>query len=341
VRRFKPRTARADASAVRASIGLLVCVAALLAQHASAESLEALFARSEAAYANGQVDAAVALLEARLAAPEPEDNLVALHGTLGDLYLERADAKRALEHYDWIVAEHPDYARGHYMRGLALDQLARFLEAIDAYAIAGEKRYDEAEIRGRIGVDYVILANLPETLEADRPRYGELARKSLTRAVELDPRDPVALGNLGDILFNLGDFEQALDYYTTLDRLEPSRPMTLARIGNTHLQLKQCEPAVENLLRAAKILQESKPRSAADARTFRDIEAFSRVRAAECLIALDRSRDARSEIARVLELANCPDCGSVDPGLDRSKTRAEQLLAQLDATPASNASAEH
>jgi len=337
VRGFKTRSVRADASAVRASIGLLVCVAALLAQRASAESLEDLLARSEAAYASGQFDASVAMLEARLAAPEPADNLVALHGTLGDLYLERADAKRALEHYDWIVAEHPDYARGHYKRGLALEQLARFPEAIDAYAIAGEKHYDEAEIRGRIGVDYAILANLPETPDTDRPHYGELARRSLTRAIELDPRDPVALGNLGDIIFNLGDFEQALEYYERLDRLEPSRPMTLARIGNAHLQLKRCEPAVENLLRAAKILQESKPRNAADARVFRDVEAFSRVRAAECLIALDRSREARSEITRVLDLAKCTDCGSANHGLDRSKARAEQLLEQLDASPASNA----
>jgi len=331
------RLARVDATALRASISLLLCIAALLAPRASAESLEELLARSEAAYASGQLDAAVALLEARLAKPEPADNLVALHGTLGDLYLESANAKQALEHYDWIIAEHPNYARGHYKRGLALEQLARFLEAIDAYAIAGEKHYDEAEIRGRIGFDYVLLADLPATPDADRPRYAELARKSLMRAVELDPRDGVALGNLGDIYFNLGNFEQALEYYERLDRLEPSRPMTLARIGNTELQLKRCEPAVESLLRAAKILNESTPRSEADARIARNIEAYSRVRAAECLIALDRPREARGEIARVLDLASCPDCGATSRELDRSKARAEKLLAQLDATPAANA----
>jgi tetratricopeptide (TPR) repeat protein len=321
---------------MRASIRLLVCFAALLASTASAESLEEMLARSEAAYTKGQIDEAVAILQARLENPEPGDNLVPVHGTLGDIYLETANAKKALEHFDWIAAEHPRYARAHYKRGLALEQSARFLEAIDAYALAGEQYYDAGEIRGRIGFNYMLLANLPDTADADRRRYGELARKSLTHAVQLDPRNHSALGNLADICFNLGEFELALEYYQRMDRMEPSRPMTLARIGSTYLRLEQCEPALENLFRAAKMLNESKPKTQADAYVYRDVEAFSRVRAAECLIALNRSKEARSEIARVLEIANCPDCATTSREVDRSKTRAEELLLQLDATPPAN-----
>ncbi len=328
---------RADATALRESIRLVVCLVALLAPTAAAESLEELLARSEAIYATGRFDEAVAILQARLEKPEPDDNLVPVHGTLGDLYLEMANPEKALEHFDWIAAEHPRYARAHYKRGLALEQLARFLEAIDAYALAGEQRYDEAEIRGRIGFNYTLLANLPETSAADRQRYGELARKSLTRAVQLDPHNHSAMGNLADISFNLGEFQLALDYYKRTDQMEPSRPMTLARIGSTHLQLGQHEPALENLLRAAKILEESKPRTQADVYVYRDVEAFSRVRAAECLIALNRSTEARNEISRVLEIANCADCTTSSREVDRSKSRAEELLLQLDATPPANA----
>jgi tetratricopeptide (TPR) repeat protein len=321
---------------MRAATRVVLCLAALLAATASAESLEELLARSEAAYARGQLDEAVAILKARLAKPEPEDNLVPVHGTLGDLYLEMGDANKALEHFDWIAAEHPNYARAHYKRGLALEQSARFVEAIDAYALAGEKYYDEAEIRGRIGFNYMLLANSPDTPAPERPRYGELARKSLTRAVELDPRNHSAMGSLADIVFNLGEFRLALDYYRRMDQMEPSRPMTLARIGNTYLKMGQCEPALEHLLRAAKILSESKPRTQADAHIYRDAEAFSRIRAAECLIALSRPAEARSEIARVLEIANCPDCTTTSREIDRSKLRAEVLVLQLDATaPAS------
>ena len=148
--RFKAPGSRADAAAMRATKRLFVCLAVLLSGTASAESLEEVLARSEAAYVKGQFEEAVAILNARLEKPEPDDNLVPVHGTLGDLYLEMAQAKKALEHFDWIAAEHPNYARAHYKRGLALEQSARFSEAIDAYALAGEKYYDEAEIRGRI-----------------------------------------------------------------------------------------------------------------------------------------------------------------------------------------------
>jgi tetratricopeptide (TPR) repeat protein len=144
------------------------------------------------------------------------------------------------------------------------------------------------------------------------------------------------MGNLADIVFALGDFRLALDYYRRMDQMEPSRPMTLARIGNTYLQMGQCEPALESLLGAAKILSESKPRTQADAHIYRDVEVFSRIRAAECLIALSRPTGARSQIARVLEIANCPDCTTTSREFDRAKLRAEVLLLQLDATaPAS------
>jgi len=335
--RFKARPPWTDATAMRASALAVLCLAPLVAATASAENLEEVLARSEAAYARHQFDEAVAILEARLEAPEPDDNLVPIHGTLGDLYLEMADAEKALEHFDWIAKQHPNYARAHYKRGLALEQSSRFKEAIDAYAIAGEKLYDEAEIRGRIGFNYVLLANSPDTPDAERPRYAELARKSLTRAIELDSRNYAAMGNLADILFNLGQFDRALDYYERMEQMEPARPMTLARIGNTYVQMGRCEPALESLLRAATILKESKPGSEADASVYRDIEAVSRIRAAECLIALQRPSEARSEIERVMEIANCPDCATTGPQIERSRLRAEVLLLQLEASAPANA----
>ncbi len=316
---------------MRTATRVVLCLAALLAAPASAESLEEVLARSEAAYARGQLDEAIAVLVTRLEKPEPDDNLVPVHGTLGDLYLEIAQAKEALEHFDWIAAEHPGYARAHYKRGLALEQSARFKEAIDAYALAGEQYYEEAEIRGRIGFNYVLLANSPDTPDDERPRYEELARKSLARAIKLDPRNYSAMGNLADIIFNLGEFQLALDYYKRMDKMEPSRPMTLARIGSTYLKMGQCEPALESLLGAATILNGSKPRTQADAYIYRDVEVFSRIRAAECLIELSRPAEARSEITRVLEISNCPDCKATSSEIARSKLRAEVLLLQLDA----------
>jgi tetratricopeptide (TPR) repeat protein len=322
---------------MRPSTRVFLCLAALLVSTASAETLEDVLTRSETAFARGQFDEAIAGLEARLKKPAPDDNLVPIHGTLGDIYLEIAQAEKALEHFDWIAAEHPNYARAHYKRGLALEQSARFKEAIEAFSIAGEMYYPEADVRGRIGFNYMILANLPSTPDADRPRYGELARKSLKRAIKLDPRNHSAMGNLADVVFNLGEFQLALDYYKRMDGMEPSRPMTLARIGSTYLQMGQCEPALESLRGAAKILSESKAKTQKDAYLYRDVEVFSRIRAADCLIKLSRLAEARSELTRVIEVANCPDCTTTSRELDRSKLRAEELLLQLDATAPANA----
>jgi len=154
---------------MRTSTRVFLCLAALLASTASAETLEDVLTRSETAFARGQFGEAIAGLEARLKKPAPDDNLVPVHGTLGDIYLEMAQAEKALEHFDWIAAEHPNYARAHYKRGLALEQSARFEEAIEAFSIAGEMYYPEADVRGRIGFNYVLLANSPDTPDAERP----------------------------------------------------------------------------------------------------------------------------------------------------------------------------
>ena len=65
---------------MRASIRVILCLAALLAATASAESLEEVLGRSEAAYARGQLDEAIAILEARLEKPGPDDNSDSVRG---------------------------------------------------------------------------------------------------------------------------------------------------------------------------------------------------------------------------------------------------------------------
>ena len=209
--------------------------------------------------------------------------------------------------------------------------------AVYAYTNAGKLGYDEAEIRSRIGFNYMLIASSSMTADGKRAHYQGLARGSLKRAIELDPRNRTALGNLADIAFNQGETKLALDYYQRLDELEPSRPITLARIGSTYLRMGQCAPAVDNLLRAVTILGESEPANQRDAWINRDVEVSSRVRAAACLIQLQRPAEARGEIARVLEIANCEKCETGSREIDRSKSKAEELLQRLDATAPANA----
>ena len=320
---------------------LALSLVTLLPAVAWGESVEEALATSEAAFLNGQHDEAAAVLESRIARAEPGDDLVQLHGTLGNLYLEMGRSEQALAHFDWLVAKQPDHALAHYKRGETLERSSRAREAIEAYTNAGKLGADEAEIRSRIGFNYMLIASSPMTADAERVRYTRLARGALKRAIELDPQNQSALGNLADIVFNQGELELALEYYLRMDELEPSHPTTLARIGSTYLRMGQCTPALGYLLRAAKIVGEVEPASQSAAWINRDVDVFARVRAAECLIQLKRPAEARSEIARVLEVTNCENCETSSREVARSKSKAEELLQQLDATAPANAQTAH
>jgi tetratricopeptide (TPR) repeat protein len=311
----------------------------LLPSVVGAESVAEALAASQAAFQKGQHDEATSRLESRIARAEAGDDLVSLHGTVGNLYLEMSKSEKALVHFDWLIARYPDQALAHYKRGQALERLSRAREAIEAYTSAGKLGADEADIRSRIGFNYMLLASSPMTADAERERYTGLARGALKRAIELNPRNQSALGNLADIVFNQGLVEQALGYYLQMDALEPERSTTLARIGSTYMRMGQCTPALDHLLRAVKIVEKAKPANQRDTWINRDVEVFSRVRAAECLIRLQRPAEARSEIARVLEIADCEDCKSSSREIDRSKSKAEELLQRLDAASPADAAA--
>ena len=105
--------------------------------------------------------------------------------------------------------------------------------------------------------------------------------------------------------------------------------------------MDRCTPALDHLIRAVELVETSKPASQGETWIDRDTEVFSRVRAAECLIRLQRRAEARSEITRVLEITNCEDCETRSREIDRSKSKAEELLQQLDTAAPADAQAAH
>jgi tetratricopeptide (TPR) repeat protein len=335
--RLKARKLGTDATGMRFSRWLVVGALALFASAAWAQSLEETLRASRRAYDQGQPREAVAVLEARIANPGPEDNLIQLRGTAGDLYMELNETERALRHYDWLIAQHPDSPLAHYKRGQALERTSALLEAIAAYRHAGELGHDTTEVLARSGYCYKVLAARPATTEADRTRYLRLARTNLEAAIERDPKHGSALGNLADLVFNQGEYGRALELYRRMDAFDPNRPTTLSRIGNTQLRLGEHQTALSFLLRAIKIVDEVEPANWGDRWVYRDVVTFSRVLAAECLIALGRPDEARRQIASVLEITDCSGCKMTSREVERSRTRAEELLAKLDSITPANA----
>jgi tetratricopeptide (TPR) repeat protein len=314
-------------------LGLALLALALCASAALAETLEQTLERAAQAANQGRADEAVALLEARLARAGPEDDLVPLRGMLGDVDLLANDPGPALAHYDWIAAQQPDHARAHYKRGQALERASRMEEAIQAYHRAGDLGHEASDALARIGFCYKVLAEREGTPAAERERYLLLAAQRLSRAIQLDTRNGSALGNMADLAFNSGDYPSALKLYLHMDRIQPSKPTTLARLGSTYASLGRHAQAIETLRRAAQLAETGQPVDFADRWVYRDAAVFSRIRIAESLIALGRRAEARGELQRVLELADCGDCRTTTCETERSRERAQVLLEELGTGP--------
>jgi tetratricopeptide (TPR) repeat protein len=314
---------------------------ALFASAAWAQSMEEALAASRRAYDQGQPREAVAVLEARIANPHSADDLIRLHGIAGDLYLELNETQQALAHFDWVLARDPSFSFAHFKRGLVLERTSALLEAIAAYKQAGELGHDAGEVLARSGFCYKVLASRSTTPEADRPRYLGLARTNLETAIERDPKHTSALGNLAGLVFNQGEYKRALELYRRMDELDPNRPTTLSRIGSTQLRLGEYQNALGFLQRAVRIVDGMEPANWGDHWVYRDVAAFSRILAAECLMALGRPDEARHQIASVLEITDCSDCKMTSREVERSRSRAEELLAKLNSIAPANAHPSH
>src|SRR5512142_2891449 len=84
---------------------------------------------------------------------------------------------------------------------------------------------------------------------ADLLAQGELepARAALTRARQLRPRDPKALGLLGQSLYKLGRFEDATEVYGKLVDESPVEAAARVNLGLANLKARRHAQAVRQL----------------------------------------------------------------------------------------------
>ena len=220
-------------------------------------------------------------------------------------------------------------AVAEFQRGLELERTNRCGEAIQSYRIARDLGYDAGEAMARIGFCYRIVADGKEVSADERNMYLQRAAMALSRALQHDPANRSALGNLADLAYNAGDHGSALKLYQQMDRLDPSTAVTLARLGSTWARLGEHEKALEMLRRAARLAEEAQPAGVAGRWIQRDVAIFSRLKAGESLLALGRAAQARRQLERAVEIADCPDCTLRSREAERSRSRAEALLADL------------
>jgi TolB-like protein/DNA-binding winged helix-turn-helix (wHTH) protein len=119
------------------------------------------------------------------------------HNAAALLALMEGDSEGALVHADRAVALSPSLADAHYRRGVTLNNLGRFADAEEALRRASLLDPLSSIRTHAIMMNYLQKGDAAAALEAAR------------RNLRWNPENHVALGGMGQVLMELGDYAQA------------------------------------------------------------------------------------------------------------------------------------
>lgn len=195
-----------------------------------------------------------------------------LISTLGALSLQMNEPATSVAYFDQAIAIDPTQAHAFLYRGIALNRLERFVEAIEDYdaAIALQpgfadalcnkgntllhlKRFEEAllayDAALAIKPDFILsLYNSGNALR-EMQRFAEAAAR-LEAALHLNPNFAPAYLNLGITFKTLGRFDDALLCYDRCLALQPNNTDAFFNRGNLLLSLSRYAEALVNFEQA-------------------------------------------------------------------------------------------
>ncbi|MDE2372428.1 MAG: type IV pilus biogenesis/stability protein PilW [Burkholderiales bacterium] len=175
--------------------------------------------------------------------PDPERQ-ARVRLELASLYFSRGQAETALSEVKGALAANPNLAEGYNLRGLIYANLGEIQPAEQSFRRALElaptdgavnhnygwflcqqRRYAEAESQFAAALAQprygdVVRTQLTQGIcEARNGRWAE-AERTLSRAYELDPRNPVTAYNLADVLLHEREFARARFYVGRINAVE-------------------------------------------------------------------------------------------------------------------------
>ncbi len=202
-------------------------------------------------------DAIAPLREAALL--EPSNSII--HHDLGLAYLEIGKIPDAIAALQNAVASNPRYADAYFRLGIALEKLGKIGEAIIAYDRATELLPSLTEAWFRAGALVYTLGHLDEAIGCFRraaatgakSSFGRLgkARALLTedrneeaelvlrKTLAADPGNATAHDLLGNLLSEIGRFEEARECF---ERAIAIAPM----LAGSYYDLVRCRPVTDN-----------------------------------------------------------------------------------------------
>ena len=158
----------------------------------------------------------------------------------------------ALEHFDAALQQNAAYAEAHLNRGIILNDLGRHDEAHSAFEKAGELDHRDSpvfpsEVGNRIAVTHAQLGDL--YLVANHPAD---AIQHYRAALEIRPRFMDIRSKFAETLIELGELEQAKEELLLILESRPSFVGARVRLGVVHHRLGEDDQAVEQWRRCLK-----------------------------------------------------------------------------------------
>jgi len=114
---------------------------------------------------------------------------------------QQGNLDEAIAHFERILLTDPNFIKGHFNLGFALQNQGRLEEAAASYRRALDLKPDYSEALNNLGTVLTAQKKLDEALACYR------------RTLELTPRDAGAQNNLGTVLLELGKLDEAATCY--------------------------------------------------------------------------------------------------------------------------------
>ena len=160
------------------------------------------------AYQQHDLDKAILYLEQSLRS-DPK-NIMA-HQTLGNIYRDKQDYPKALEHYRFVAEMDPYVYTNHYNVAITNHLLDHIREAVVSYLRALKLKPSDMRSNMNIGLAYASLGR------------ADLGVPYSQKAVEIDPKSPEAWGNLAVVLDEKHDYGAAEPAYQKALELDANR----------------------------------------------------------------------------------------------------------------------
>lgn len=204
-------------------------------------------------------------------------------------------------------------------------------EAIAAYQHSYQLGFNHPLLFYVLGGCYKRLTENRDTTPSDREKYVNLSRENFQRVLEMDPESYPAMGNLADLEYNQGNFDEAMALYKKMYVSNRNNPVLLTRMGHTYIALGQPEEAIKLLRSATAIIASRKGTGDLHFKAvLLTMELDVKMYLAEAYIALGNIDPAIEELRRVLEITKVNINEDYSIPLDAYHRQAKEILNVIE-----------